>query len=60
MNKYVKIMGVMTLSLLLTNCASQYKIKTEKSKVLNEYRSGTLMTFLIRKRVIRLRLVKQR
>ena len=33
MNKYVKIMGVMTLSLLLTNCASQYKIKTEKSKI---------------------------
>ena len=26
----------MTLSLLLTNCASQYKIKTEKSKTLNE------------------------
>lgn len=26
----------MTLSLLMTNCASQYKIKTEKSKVLNE------------------------
>ena len=36
MNKYVKIMGVMALSLLLTNCASQYKIKTEKSKTLNE------------------------
>ena len=36
MNKYVKIMGVMTLSLLLTNCASQYKIKTEKSKTLKE------------------------
>ena len=36
MNKYVKIMGVLTLSLLLTNCASQYKIKTEKSKTLNE------------------------
>ena len=36
MNKYVKIMGIMTLSLLMTNCASQYKIKTEKSKVLNE------------------------
>ena len=36
MNKYVKLMGVMTLSLLLTNCASQYKIKTEKSKTLNE------------------------
>ena len=36
MNKYVKILGVMTLSLLLTNCASQYKIKTEKSKTLNE------------------------
>ena len=36
MNKYVKIMGVITLSLLMTNCASQYKIKTEKSKVLNE------------------------
>ena len=36
MNKYVKLGGVMALSLLLTNCASQYKIKTEKSKVLNE------------------------
>ncbi len=36
MNKYVKIMGAITLSLLMTNCASQYKIKTEKSKVLNE------------------------
>ena len=36
MNKYVKIMGIMALSLLMTNCASQYKIKTEKSKVLNE------------------------
>ena len=29
-------MGVFILLLLLTNCASQYKIKTEKSKVLNE------------------------
>tara|TARA_Y100000114_G_scaffold149631_1_gene164033 strand:- start:15 stop:611 length:597 start_codon:yes stop_codon:yes gene_type:complete len=29
-------MGVMALSLLLTNCASQYKIKTEKSKTLDE------------------------
>ena len=36
MKKYVKVMGVMALSLLLTNCASQYKIKTEKSKTLNE------------------------
>jgi hypothetical protein len=36
MNKYVKIGAIMGLSLLLTNCASQYKIKTEKSKVLNE------------------------
>jgi len=36
MNKYVKIMGVITLSLLLTNCASQYKIKTEKSKTLKK------------------------
>jgi len=33
MNKYVKIMGVLTLSLLLTNCASHYKIKKEKSKI---------------------------
>ena len=32
MNKYVKIMGVLTLSLLLTNCASHYKIKKEKTK----------------------------
>ena len=36
MNKYVKIMGIITLSLLMTNCSSQYKIKTEKSKTLNE------------------------
>jgi len=36
MNKYVKIMGAITVSLLLTNCASQYKIKTEKSKTLKE------------------------
>ena len=36
MNKYVKIGAIMGLSLLLTNCASQYKIKTEKSKTLNE------------------------
>ena len=34
MNKYVKIMGVLTLSLLLTNCASQYKIKKEKTKII--------------------------
>ena len=27
-------MGVLTLSLLLTNCASQYKIKKEKSKII--------------------------
>ena len=33
MNKYVKIMGVLTLSLLLTNCASHYKIKKEKTKI---------------------------
>ena len=32
MNKYVKIWDVWRLSLLLTNCASQYKIKTEKAK----------------------------
>ena len=36
MNKYVKIGAIMGLSLFLTNCASQYKIKTEKSKTLNE------------------------
>tara|TARA_B100000900_G_scaffold230353_1_gene195615 strand:- start:24 stop:623 length:600 start_codon:yes stop_codon:yes gene_type:complete len=30
------MMGVMALGLMLTNCASQYKIKTEKSKDLNE------------------------
>ena len=36
MNKILKLMGVMTLSLLLTNCASQYEIKTEKSKNLEE------------------------
>ena len=33
MNKYVKIGAIMGLSLLLTNCASQYKIKKEKSKI---------------------------
>ena len=37
MNKYVKIMGVITLGLLVANCSgTNYKIKTEKSKVLNE------------------------
>ena len=34
MNKYVKIMGVLTLSLLLTNCASHYTIKKEKTKII--------------------------
>lgn len=34
MNKYVKIGAIMGLSLLLTNCASQYKIKKEKSKII--------------------------
>ena len=37
MNKYVKIMGALALGLLVANCSStNYKIKTEKSKVLNE------------------------
>ncbi len=37
MNKYVKMMGVITLGLLVANCSgTNYKIKTEKSKVLNE------------------------
>ena len=37
MNKYVKIMGVIALGLLVANCSGgNYKIKTEKSKVLNE------------------------
>ena len=37
MNKYVKIMGALALGLLVANCSgTNYKIKTEKSKVLNE------------------------
>jgi len=37
MNKYVKIVGSLALGLMLANCAgTNYKIKTEKSKVLNE------------------------
>ena len=37
MNKYVKVMGALGLGLLVANCSStNYKIKTEKSKVLNE------------------------
>ena len=37
MNKYVKVMGAQALGLLVANCSStNYKIKTEKSKVLNE------------------------
>ena len=37
MNKYVKVMGALALGLLVANCSStNYKIKTEKSKVLNE------------------------
>ena len=37
MNKYVKVMGALALGLLVANCSStNYKIKTEKSKILNE------------------------
>ena len=37
MNKYVKVMGALALGLLVANCSStNYKIKTVKSKVLNE------------------------
>ena len=37
MNKYMKVMGALALGLLVANCSStNYKIKTEKSKVLNE------------------------
>ena len=37
MNKYVKMMGALALGLLVANCSGgNYKIKTEKSKVLNE------------------------
>ena len=37
MNKYVKVMGALALGLLVANCSgTKYKIKTEKSKVLNE------------------------
>ena len=37
MNKYVKVMGALALGLLVANCSgTNYKIKTEKSKVLNE------------------------
>ena len=37
MKKYVKVMGALALGLLVANCSGgNYKIKTEKSKVLNE------------------------
>ena len=37
MNKYVKVMGALALGLLVANCSgTNYKIKTEKSKTLNE------------------------
>ena len=37
MKKYVKVMGALALGLLVANCSgTNYKIKTEKSKVLNE------------------------
>ena len=37
MNKYEKVMGALALGLLVANCSGgNYKIKTEKSKVLNE------------------------
>ena len=37
MNKYVKVMGALALGLLVANCSgTNYKIKTEKSKVLNQ------------------------
>ena len=33
MNKYIKILSVAVFGLLLTNCAGNYKIKSEKGKV---------------------------
>ena len=37
MNKYVKVVGALALGLLVANCSGgNYKIKTEKSKTLNE------------------------
>jgi hypothetical protein len=37
MKKYVKVMGALARGLLVANCSgTNYKIKTEKSKVLNE------------------------
>ena len=37
MKKYVKVMGALALGLLVANCSgTNYKIKTEKSKTLNE------------------------
>ena len=35
MNKYIKILSVAVFGLLLTNCAGNYKIKSEKGKVVN-------------------------
>tara|TARA_B100000683_G_scaffold221831_1_gene219175 strand:- start:362 stop:982 length:621 start_codon:yes stop_codon:yes gene_type:complete len=37
MKKYVKVMGALALGLIVANCSgTNYKIKTEKSKTLNE------------------------
>ena len=36
MNKYMKIVGALSLGLLVANCSATYKIKNENGKVLNQ------------------------
>ena len=61
MNKYVKIMGVMTPIFVVDQlCVYNIRLRQRSQSIETKYRSGTLMTFLIRKRVIHLRLVKNK
>ena len=36
MKKTIKLVGVVLLGLLISNCSSNYQIKSEKGKVLNQ------------------------
>ena len=46
MNKYIKILSVAVFGLLLTNCAGNYKIKSEKGKVVNTVPKWYMADFL--------------
>ena len=49
MNKYMKIVGALSLGLLVANCSATYKIKNENGKVLNQVPKWYMADFSERK-----------